>query len=409
MNAERPPAIDTSSESYKSDPAPTLAWLRSNQPVHRLPDGSWLLTRHDDVSAAFRDPRLSSEWSRRPAILGISSRPVDATDRDARNRRTILTSFNMRDAPDHTRLRTLIQIAFTRSAVNEQRTRVQEIVDDILRNGHDKGSLDLVTDLAFPLTITMASEMIGMPVELRAEFRESFEQSEKISDPAATPEQRAAGRDALDWQLDVVRQQIELRRRSPGNDLLSSLLNAEADGQRLTEDEIISAVITMYTAGGTTTERFISSGLLLLLQHPEQWQMLVNDHSLFPGAINEILRYHHPDQQTSTPRLALEDVEIRGTRITAGDMVRLGTGAANRDPSRWSDPDTFDITRPEQQVMSFGLGMHYCIGAPLARLQGEVAISTLVTRYPNTRLMTREPRRDPKRWDRFEEILVSLH
>jgi cytochrome P450 len=408
MNAEVTPEVDLSSESYKTNPVPTLTWLRENDPVHWNRNGYWLLTRYNDVAAAFRDQRLSSEWAKKPELLGRPSRDEQTLDRDGRNRATILTSFNMRDAPDHTRLRTLIQLAFTRSAVNEQRQRIQNLVDSYLAQGFANGSIDLVTDLAFPLTITIASEMIGMPVELREQFRTSFELAEKVGDPTATETQRALGRDAIDWQLNTIRHQIELRRSQPSNDLLSALIHAEQDNNRLSEDEIISAVITMYTAGGTTTERFISSGLLLLLQHPDQWKSLATDPALLSGALNEILRFHHPDQQTSTPRLALEDIELHDKKIRAGEMVRLGTGAANRDPERWDNPNVFSIYRPEQQVLSFGLGMHYCIGAPLARLQGEIAIASVVTRYPNTTLLTTEPRRDPRRWDRFEEIKVKL-
>jgi cytochrome P450 len=152
----------------------------------------------------------------------------------------------------------------------------------------------------------------------------------------------------------------------------------------------------------------VSSGLLALLDHRDQWHALVADPALLPGALTEILRHHHPNQQTSTPRLALDDIELHGITIRAGDMVRVSLGAANRDPSRWVDPDRFDITRPDLHPLSFGHGIHYCIGAQLARVQGEVAIGTMAARFPDVELVTTEPRHDPRRMDRYESIEVQL-
>ena len=379
--------------------------------MHRSPYGYWLLTRHDDVAAALRDPRLSSEWTKKGSLPGVSARHRTAPDLDdpfVRAQQVVLHSFNMKDAPDHTRVRQLVQQAFTRAAVDHQRARVAELVDGCIDRGLAAGSLDLVTELAFPLTITVASEMIGIPTDARDRFRSSFEDTERLGDPTASDEQRQAARAALVWQLDFIAGVVDERRREPQDDLVSALVQAEDRGETLTNDEILAALLTIYTAGGTTTERMISSGMLLLLRHPQQLALLRARPELASGAVTEILRYHHPNQQTTTPRLALDDIDVRGTVIPAGSTVRVALGAANRDPERWSDPEAFDITRPEMVSLGFGQGIHYCIGAPLARMQTQVAIEHLLRRCPEMALTDGEVRHDPRRMDRYERVQVQV-
>lgn len=403
--------LDLHSREFLEDPAPTLAWLREHDPVHRSPYGYWLLTRYDDVTAALRDPRLSSEWTKKGSLPGVAPRHRAVPDLDdpfVRAQQVVLHSFNMKDPPAHTRIRQLVQQAFSRAAVDQQRPRVLQLVDELLDRGVADGTLDLVTQLAFPLTITIASEMIGIPTDTRDRFRASFEDTERLGDPTATEDQRDAGRAALVWQLDTIRDVVEARRRAPQADLVSALVQAEEQGETLTDDEILAALLTLYTAAGTTTERMISSGMLLLLRHPDQWQQLCERPELVPGAVTEILRSHHPNQQTTTPRLALDDVEVRGTVVPAGHTVRVALGAANRDPSRWDDPERFDITRPELVSLGFGQGVHYCIGAPLARMQTTVTLERLRERCPHIGLTAETVRHDPRRMDRYERIEVRL-
>jgi cytochrome P450 len=250
--------------------------------------------------------------------------------------------------------------------------------------------------------------MLGIPADARDAFRSSFEATERLGDPTAAPEQRQAGRDALVWQLGFIGEVVAQRRRHPQDDLVTALVQAEERGETLTNDEILAALLTLYTAGGTTTERMVSSGMLLLLQQPQQLARLRAEPALLGSAVTEILRFHHPNQQTSTARLALEPIELRGKVIEAGSTVRLGTGAANRDPDRWPDPDRFDITRPELVSLSFGQGIHYCIGAPLARLQTQIAIGRLLERCPMIRLADGEVRHDPRRMDRYERVAVTF-
>ena len=401
--------LDLHSREFQEDPAPTLAWLREHDPVHRSPYGYWLLTRYDDVAAAFRDPRLSSQWSKKGSLPGMQARALpDADDPFTRAQQVVLHSFNMQDPPAHTRIRQLVQQAFTRAAIDEQRPRITQLVDELIDAGLAAGRLDLVTELAFPLTITIASEMLGIPADARDLFRSSFEQTERLGDPTATAQERAAGRDALVWQLAFIAEVVEQRRAQPQDDLVTALVQAEEHGEMLTNDEILAALLTLYTAGGTTTERMVSSGMLLLLQHPDQLARLRAEPQLLGGAVTEILRFHHPNQQTSTARLALEAIQLRGHTIQAGHTVRLGTGAANRDPQRWPQPDVFDITRPELVSLSFGQGIHYCIGAPLARLQTQLAIGRLLERCSTVELGEGEVRHDPRRMDRYERILVEV-
>jgi cytochrome P450 len=363
------------------------------------------------VAAAFRDPRLSSEWSRKRSLPGVSARHRATPDLDdpfVRAQQVVLHSFNMKDPPDHTRLRQLVQQAFTRSAIDEQRGRVTEVVDGLIDEGLARGSIDLVTEFAFPLTIIIASEMIGIPVEARDRFRASFEDTEALGNPTASAAQVDAAKAALVWQLDFIADVVAERRLRPTDDLVSALVQAEEAGETLTDHEILAALLTLYTAGGTTTERMISSGMLLLLRHPAQLALLRERPSLMGGACTEILRFHHPNQQTSTARLALDDVEVRGRVIPAGSTVRLGTGAANRDAERWAEADTFDITRPELVSLSFGQGIHYCIGAPLARLQAQVAFERLLARCPHLMLDDDQVRHDPRRMDRYEHVMVRF-
>ena len=219
------------------------------------------------------------------------------------------------------------------------------------------------------------------------------------------------------WQLGVIAEVVRLRREQPAahpdDDLVAALVHAlgasdtGCSDETLGVDEVLAALLTMYTAAGTTTERMISSGVLLLLQHPEQWRLLVERPDLVGGAITEILRFHHPNQQTTTARLALADIEYGGRTIPAGSTVRMGLGAANRDPSRWADPDRFDITRPELVSIAFGQGAHYCIGAPLARAQATAALVSLLERCPDLALRGDEVRHDPRRMDRYERVMVT--
>ncbi len=227
--------------------------------------------------------------------------------------------------------------------------------------------------------------------------------------PKRSEESWAQALEAGRWVGRYVRSLIAERRAEPRDDLISALIAAEDRDGALSDAELSSAISTIYTAAGTTTERFISSGLFLLLSHPEQWRALVADRTLIGPALEEILRFHHPTQSTSTNRRCTADVPLRGKTLRAGDTVRVGLGAANRDPEVFDDPDRFDITRkPTQPPLSFGAGPHFCIGAALARFEARLAVESIAERWPGLRLGTTAPVKDPRRHDRYREIIVAV-
>lgn len=397
---------DLQSVEYLEDPAPVLRRLREEDPVHRSRHGYWFLTRYDDVKEAIRSPRFSSDWSKRPGRGGLGDSPFPETQVDQANRKLILSSFNMKDDVEHMRVRSLVNLAFSRAALDARRPRIESLAAELLDNAAAKGRFDLVADFGFPLPIIAACEMIGIPPSERDRFRHSFEKAALLGFPGHTAEQHTKALEALAWQVDFIRALVAARREDPRDDLISGLVRAEEQGDRLTSEESISAIVTIFTAAGTTTERFLSSGLYLLLSHPDQFTRLRNDRTLMPTALEEILRFHHPDQSTSTPRWVTEDMELRGSTLRRGDRVRFGLGAANRDPEQFSEPERFDISRTPNRHLSFGRGAHFCSGASLARLEAEVAISLIMERMPNLELVGEVPRKDPKRMDRYERILV---
>jgi hypothetical protein len=279
----------------------------------------------------------------------------------------------------------------------------------VLTEAAAKGTFDLVSDFAFHIPIIVASEIIGIPAGDRDSFREAFASAAVLMAPKRSEDSWTKGLAAGRWIGTYLRELTAQRRARPESDLISALIAEEQEGERLSEPELQSALSTIYTAAGTTTERFISSGLFLLLSHPEQWAALKRDRSLFASALDEILRFHHPTQSTSTNRRCTIDVEMGGKTLRAGDTVRVGLGAANRDPAGFDDPDRFDIARrPRVPILSFGTGPHFCFGAALARFEAHLAIEAIADRFPEIELVTKHPVRDPARHDRYKEILVAV-
>ena len=291
--------------------------------------------------------------------------------------------------------------------LEERRPRIQAVIDQLLDAAAAKGEFDLITDFAFHVPIIVASEIIGIPATDREQFREAFERTAALMAPKRTEESWTAALEAGRWVGRYMRDLIAKRRAEPRDDLISALIAAEDSTGALSEPELSSAISTIYTAAGTTTERFISSGLFLLLSHRDQWRRLVDDRGLLAPAIEEILRFHHPTQSTSTNRRCTVDVEMGGKTLRAGDTVRVGLGAANRDPAAFPDPDRFDIARkPAVPALSFGAGPHFCIGSALARFEARLAIEAIADRWPGLRLVTEAPVKDPRRHDRYREIVV---
>jgi cytochrome P450 len=378
------PQVDLFDPTFKANPYPTYAELRSEAPVYRaeLPDGRgvWLVTRYDDVVAVLKDERFAKDW--RSAMTPEQLAQIPPIPEVMKP-----LSENMldKDPPDHERLRRLVSKAFTPRLIERMRPRVQEIADTLLDavKTKDKGGMDLIDDYAFPLPITVIAELLGVPVEDRNRFREwsdaavSGDTTQEYVEKILLPHMQAF--------IDYLRALFEEKRDNPKDDLISALVLAEEAGDRLSEDELLAMVFLLLVAGHETTVNLIGNGTLALLQNPDQLQKLRDDPSLIKPAIEELLRYEGP-VETSTERFAREDVAIGDTVIPKGEMVMIVIAAADHDPERFPEPDALDIARADNKHLAFGKGIHHCLGAPLARMEGQIALGTLLRRMPDLRL-----------------------
>ena len=402
---------DLHAYEFENDPVPVLNRLRAEDPVHWSRHGYWYLTRYDHVSTVLKDAKRFSSAAAGWGESNPLARGGDPaqTKSEKSLSRSLAHSFNQMDAPDHTRIRALVQAAFSRRAVEERRARIAEVIATLLDAAIAKGTFDLVSDFAFHIPIIVASEIIGIPHRDRDKFRDAFASAAALMMPKRSEDSWAGALAAGKWIGAYLRAAVAERRLRPQDDLISALIAEEDEGGRLSEAELMSALSTIYTAAGTTTERFISSGIFLLLSNPAQWDALKSDPTLMAPALEEILRFHHPTQSTSTNRRCTDDVELGSKTLKAGDTVRVGLGAANRDPDVFEDPDRFDIARRRKSpILSFGAGPHFCFGSALARFEAHLAIEAFAARIPNVALLTRSPVKDPARVDRYREILVRV-
>jgi cytochrome P450 len=368
---------------FHEDPYPAYRLLRERDPVHQMPMGAWVLTRYDDVAAALRDSRLGRAGSEvmLAAVYGAGNEDIPMPP-----------SMLFRDPPDHTRLRSLVSRAFTPRVVEGLRARIGEIVDHLLDRAQERGRMDVIADLAYPLPVTVISEMLGVDPgdheaikQWSADIARGLDALVMPSDPDLV--QRASrGRRELG---EYFRRLIPERRRQPRQDLLTLLIAAEEQGDRLTEGELLSTCVLLYVAGHETTVNLIGNGLYALLRHPAELGRLRVQPDLLPAAVEELLRYDAPVQRTV--RLAHEDVELGGRHIDKGSLIVPVMGAANRDPAHFPDPDRLDIGRRENRHVAFGYGIHFCLGAPLARLEGQIVLAHLLRRFPQLALLTERP------------------
>ncbi len=366
---------------FAEDPYRQYGRLRQAEPVHRTPFGPFMLTRWADVHQLLRDPSTSVEDRN---VVGETRRSMIAQadpERDERGTKAILNI----DPPDHTRLRKLVSKAFTPRTVERLRPRVQQMVDDLLDGLSElEGPIDLISELAFPLPFAVISEMLGMPEGDRAQLRSWSHTLTQILDPILAMTNLDAILDASDRMTEVVTAAIEWKRSRPDDDdLLNALLQAEDDGDVLSDRELVDNVMLLYLAGHETTVNLIGNGTHALLRNRTQLDRLAADPALDTNAVEELLRYDSPVQFSR--RIALKPMEVGGQSIGAGEFVMTGLGAANHDPDKFgSDADELDVGRATaREHVSFGSGVHHCLGAALARLEGQTAIGSLVRRFPN--------------------------
>jgi cytochrome P450 len=362
------------------DPYPLYRRLREKDPVHRSRlDDLWILTRYDEINAVLRDPRFSADDR---TVKGYEANRRKMIAAGLIEDREEVPSMLRMDPPDHTRLRSLVSKAFTPRAVESLRPRVEGLVREMLDEAESRGEMDIVTDLGVPLPIIVIAEMLGIPAEDREHFKRWSDGVARGLNANTMEQVRVAGAASKELE-EYLRPIAEERRANPREDLLSSLLAAEEEGDKLSMDEVFATVILLLVAGNETTTNLIGNGMLALLEHPSELNRLRDQPDLIESAIEELLRWDSPVQATS--RNAKEDLEFAGRKINKGAQLILHLGAANRDPAHFPEPNRLDIGRQENRHLSFSHGMHYCLGAPLARLESQVAIGQMVARFPNMR------------------------
>jgi cytochrome P450 len=381
---------DLYSDDFRADTYATFARMREYDPVIRQPgiDGEtpiWWVTRYEDAEAVLldderfvRDPRLAVPLDQLPELPEFF--------------RFIDSNMLNRDGDTHRRLRRLVSKAFTPRMVEQLRPRIQEIADGLIDDVAPACEMELVSEFAFPLPITVIAELLGVPAADRESFREW---SSAVVSPAFTP----AGMERADALLGAFVEYLlalfAQRREAPGEDLVSALVAVEDGGDTLSEEELCSMVVLLIVAGHETTVSLIGNAMLALLTHPEQRAAIERDPSLLPRAVEELIRYDGPVERTLN-RWAAADVELRGQMIRRGESVIVVLGSADHDPERFEAPDTLDLAAERgSRHLGFGRGTHFCLGAPLARLEAEIALATLLRRLPGLRLAISQ---DELRW-----------
>lgn len=368
-------------QAVLANPYPLYHRLRSEDPVHWDPFlHTWVVTRYADVVTVLQHFSASrTPTPQQLTTLGLSALTPLAE--------VLVRQMLFLDAPAHSRIRDLASKAFTPRRVETLRSHIQDIVDDLLDAVQSKGQMDVITDLACPLPAIVTAEMLGLPTsdwEQLTAWSAIF--AEALGNFQHNPDHAPHVLRSLEEMCVYFRDAIQKHRQHPQDDLISALLTAEQDGDSLTEAEVVANSIMLMTGGQETTTNLIGNGILTLLRHPDQLEKLRADRSLIPSAIEELLRYESPIQYTS--RLAPKDVQMGGKTIRQRQAVIAVMGAANRDPERFPDPDVFDICRHDNRHLAFAWGAHFCFGAPLARLESQIAFETLLRRMPNLNLVS---------------------
>ena len=385
---------------FATDPYPAYAWLRDNAPVHRatLPSGveAWLVTRYTDAKQALADPRLSKN----PAHHDEPAHAKGKTGIPGERKAELMTHLLNIDPPDHTRLRRLVSKAFTPRRVAEFAPRVRELTDRLIDGFAERGEADLIHEFAFPLPIYAICDLLGVPPEDQDDFRDWAGMMLRHTKAGQGGGPRGGVARSVKKMRGYLAELIHRKREAlpaeagPGEDLISGLIRASDHGEHLTENEAAAMAFILLFAGFETTVNLIGNGTYALLTHPEQRVRLrdslaAGERGLLETGVEELLRYDGP-VEVATWRFATEPVTIGGQHIAPGDPVLVVLAAADRDPQRFAEPDTLDLARRDNQHLGYGHGIHYCLGAPLARLEGQTALAGLLTRLPDLRLAVDE-------------------
>ncbi len=375
--------MNMASPQFKANPFPFYAQLRVDAPVYRMTinrpadNPLWIITRYSDVASVLKDERFVKDPNH--------ALPPDQLPKTSwRPAFFQLMDNNMlkMDAPDHTRLRVLVHKVFTPARVEQMHLRVQQLADELLDTAAKNRHFDLIEHYALPIPLTVICEVLGIPP---ADIDKISLWKRSLMSAASQPLQRLSKFASFMGFFNYIRTLCHKRRVDPQDDLISALAKADDNGEMLSAEELQGMVVLLLVAGHETAVSLISNGTLALLENPDQFDLLRQNPSLVKSATEEILRYY-PSIETATDRYAREDVTIEGVTIPRGGQVRAVIASANRDESQFENPDTLDLTRENNRHLSFGQGIHYCMGAPLARLEGHVAFNTLLARMPNLRL-----------------------
>ena len=396
MNDMTPPAgqgapieFNPLDPAFIADPYPFYRHLREAAPVFKAQQGFWLLTRYEDVAFALRDKRFGKDFA------GNMERRYGTNRMEEPAVASLARTMLVQDPPDHTRLRSLVTKAFTARRVADMRPRIKALVDAQLDRVADKGEMDVMRDLAHRLPVILICDMLGIPEEHRAPFLAGSNVNGRILEPVPmTREELDQANRNTQLSGLYFKQLCDLRRRDPQDDLTTELVRAEEAGDKLSAEELEANMGLLFGAGHETTTNLIGNGLLALHRQRDQWERLKADPSLIPNAVEELLRFDSSVQLTG--RVTHAEVEVGGVTIGPQESVIMLLGAANRDPAQYEDPDRLDVGRPNVRPLSFGGGIHFCLGAQLARLEAELVFAALSERMPTLEL----PEKDTPAWRR---------
>jgi cytochrome P450 len=377
------------------DPYPIFRKVQRRGAVVYIPSHNWVITRYAEAAAVLRDPRFSSDQHTRFLRPGVEERHRAYMEANPPRGPRLSDSMLFKDGADHERLRGLVSKVFTPRMIESLRTRIQELADELLDAVEPAGRMDLIADFAFPIPVTIICELLGVPAEDRADFRDWTAMVARSLDPSTNETEEAeidrAGREASEAFGAYFGDLVARRRREPREDLVSALISAQDGEDKLTTDELLATFVLLLVAGHETTTNLIGNGMLALLRNPGELEKLRADLSTdaVKVAVEELLRYEPP--VAGVLRIATEDIPFGGTVIPAGHDALVIIGAANRDQAVFEDPDRLDVRRTDNRHLTFSGGPHFCLGAPLARLEGQVAFQALLRRFPNIELDTEDP------------------